>query len=126
MNIIYSFQIFNLWNIKCTKQKHSERRDFPSSMMFKLTRNLLFYSLIATDFFSVFFGISVCHYWNHSDICFRWISKVFTNPQATVHSWMLHFLFHHGFSYDHSGKHILHSVLFNQIRQLEKPALRVD
>lgn len=49
------------------------------------------------------FCLSVCYYRDYSDLCFRWISKILTYAQGTIHSWVLHFLFHHGISYDHSG-----------------------
>lgn len=49
------------------------------------------------------FCLSVCYYRDHSDLCFRWISKILTYAQGAIHSWVLHFLFYHGIPYDHSG-----------------------
>lgn len=52
------------------------------------------------------FCLSVRHYRDYSDLCFGWVPQILTDTQGTVHSWVLHLLFHHGISYDHSGNNV--------------------
>lgn len=48
-------------------------------------------------------SITVCHHWDHRNICLRWVPQVLEETQAGLHADLLCLLFHSGFSYDHRG-----------------------